>query len=164
MGPYWLVSTCQLCLTWSYEEETRQTMLQIRWARVKCVSAHVWEVLVLVAKGCGKTPSLQAASSPRKWVYCSVPQGVAERARIHVLILLLSTTDVVLDFPVLAFPQLWAITWKQKPNKPFLSKKLFVRAFITVAGMKLEQDRIFLNEISNYKCFNKKGFFLSCKI
>lgn len=80
---------------------------------MKCVSAHVCEGLVLVAKGCGKAPSLQAASSPRKWVYNSVPQGsLAENEQGFVcLFSLLSTTDGVLDFPVLAFPQLWAITW-----------------------------------------------------
>lgn len=74
---------------------------------MKCVSAHVCEGLVLVAKGCGKAPSLQAASSPRKWATTVYPGEFSrERARIRVFILSALDTDGVLDFPVLAFPQL----------------------------------------------------------
>lgn len=108
--------TCQLYPTWGYEKRVSTTnavdqvgQSEVRVCACLRVSVRAWSWLLRDVERPGLCRWHHPLGNESTTVY---PGSLAESEQgFMCLFSLLSTTEVMLDFPVLAFPQSWAITW-----------------------------------------------------
>lgn len=108
--------TCQLYPTWGYEKRVSTTnavdqvgQSEVRVCACLRVSVRAWSWLLRDVERPRLCRWHHPLGNGSTTVY---PGSLAESEQgFMCLFSLLSTTDVMLDFPGLAFPQSWAITW-----------------------------------------------------